>query len=176
MILNIGIGVLLAWGFYRGFHRGLVLQFCLTVGYLVVWLAARFGARPLAEGLSQFVGNLSLDSSLSLVTASQSSHFFLNGLAFSAILTVGYFLVRRIARGLNRITWLPVIHQVNSLVGGLINVMIRYVIIFLALNLLILLPVTSFQTAYQASDVAQWIVKKTPGLSHQIYDWWVLKQ
>ncbi|GEO68616.1 CvpA family protein [Levilactobacillus acidifarinae] len=175
MLLSIGIVLILAWGFYRGFHRGLVLQLLLTVGYLVVWIAARFGAKPLASGLGQFFGNLSLNSSVSAVTASQSSSFFLNGLAFSAILTVGYFVVRRVSYGLNKVTWLPVIHQVNSLAGGLINVTIRYVIIFLLLNLLILLPIDSFQATYKTSTVAQWIVKETPVLSHQVYNWWLIK-
>ncbi|CAJ1228554.1 CvpA family protein [Levilactobacillus zymae] len=173
MLLSIGIVLILAWGFYRGFHRGLVLQLLLTVGYLVVWIAARFGAKPLASGLSQFFGNLSLNSSVSAVTASQSSAFFLNGLAFSAILTVGYFVVRRVSYGLNKVTWLPVIHQVNSLAGGLINLAIRYVIIFLLLNLLILLPIDSFQATYKTSTVAQWVVKETPVLSHQVYQWWL---
>ncbi|WP_263853887.1 CvpA family protein [Levilactobacillus suantsaii] len=95
MLLSLGILVILAWGFHRGYRRGFVIQILLTVGYLVVWVAARFGAQPVATGLSQFVGNLNLNSSVSAVTAGQSSHFFLNGLAFSAILTVGYFIVRR---------------------------------------------------------------------------------
>ncbi|GEO65959.1 CvpA family protein [Levilactobacillus spicheri] len=173
MLLSLGILLVLWLGFHRGYRRGLVLQVLLTVGYLAVWLVARLGARPLASGLGQFVGNLSLDSSVSTVAASQSSSFFLNGLAFSAILTVGYFVVRRVAYGLNRVTWLPVIHQVNSLAGGLINLAIRYLIIFLILNLLILLPSTSFQRTYQSSTVAQWVVKQTPVLSKQVMHWWL---
>jgi len=68
---------------------------------------------------------------------------------------------------------LPVIHQVNSLAGGLINLVIRYVVIFLTLNLLILLPIQGFQNSYQASPVAQWIVKQTPVLSKQVFTWWL---
>ncbi|AKP65949.1 membrane protein [Levilactobacillus koreensis] len=167
---------ILIFGFRRGYRRGLVLQVLTTIGYLVVWIVARFGAKPLAAGIGQFVGNLSLDSSVSAVAASQSSSFFLNGLAFSAILTVGYFIVHRVAYGLNRVTWLPVIHQVNSLAGGLINLVIRYVVIFLTLNLLILVPISGFQSSYQSSSVAQWIVKQTPVLSKRVFNWWLTEQ
>ena len=173
MVLSLLILAILVLGFRRGYRRGLVLQLIKTVGYLIVWVIARFGAKPLAAGIGQFIGKVSLNSSVSAVTASQSSSFFLNGLAFSAILTVGYFIVRRVAYGINKVTWLPVIHQVTSLAGGLINLVIRYVVIFLTLNLLILLPNTSFQTSYQQSPVAQWIVKKTPFLSKQVYNWWL---
>lgn len=173
LILSLVILGVLIFGFRRGYRRGLVLQILNTIGYIIVWVAARFLARPLATGIGQFIGNLSLDSSVSAVTASQSSSFFLNGLAFSAILTVGFFIVHRVAYGVNKVTWLPVIHQVNSLAGGLINLVIRYVVIFLILNLMILLPVQGFQTSYQASPVAQWIVKQTPVLSKQVYHWWL---
>ncbi|MGO1970500.1 MAG: CvpA family protein [Levilactobacillus brevis] len=173
MVLSLLILAILVLGFRRSYRRGLVLQLIKTVGYLIVWVIARFGAKRLAAGIGQFIGKVSLNSSVSAVTASQSSSFFLNGLAFSAILTVGYFIVRRVAYGINKVTWLPVIHQVNSLAGGLINLVIRYVVIFLTLNLLILLPSTSFQTSYQQSPVAQWIVKKTPVLSKQVYNWWL---
>jgi len=176
VLLSLGILLILGFGFHRGYRRGLVLQVLTTVGYLIVWLIARVGARPLATGLGQFVGSLSLNSSASAVTASQSSSFFLNGIAFSAILTVGYFVVRRVSYVLNKVTWLPVIHQVNSLAGGLINLVIRYVIIFLILNLLILLPNTSFQQSYHASPVAQWIVKQTPVLSKQVLQWWLTER
>ena len=54
--------------------------------------------------------------------------------------------------GLIWVTWLPVIHQVNSLAGGLINLVIRYVVIF-DIEPIDLLPSTSFQTSYQQSPV-----------------------
>lgn len=173
LLLSLIILIILIFGFRRGYRRGLVLQVLNTIGYIVVWVAARFLAKPLATGIGQFIGNLSLNSSASAVTAAQSSSFFLNGLAFSAILTVGFFIVHRIAYGVNKVTWLPVIYQVNSLAGGLINLVIRYVVIFLILNLMILLPVKGFQDSYQASPVAQWIVKQTPVLSKQVYHWWL---
>lgn len=175
MLLSGIIVVLLALAFRRGYRRGLVLQVLMTVGYLVVWLIARIGANPLAQGLSQIVGKLSLDSTTSAVSAEQSSHFFLNGIAFSAILTIGYFVVRKVAFTLNKVTWLPVIHQVNSWAGGLINVVIRYVIVFLLLNILILLPISSMQRAYHDSTVAQWMVHQTPGLSKQVVTWWTTR-
>ncbi|MFD1456028.1 CvpA family protein [Levilactobacillus lanxiensis] len=173
MVLSLIILAVLIFGFRRGYRRGLVLQIISTIGYLIVWIIARLGAKPLASGVGQFVGNLSLNSSASAVTAAESSSFFLNGLAFSAILTVGFFIVRKLAYGINKVTWLPVIHQVNSLAGGLINLVIRYVVIFLTLNLLILLPIQGFQNSYQASPVAQWIVKQTPVLSKQVFTWWL---
>lgn len=173
MVLSLIILAILFLGFRRGYRRGLVLQVISTIGYILVWVVARIGAKPLASGVGQFVGNLSLNSSVSAVTAGESSSFFLNGLAFSAILTVGYFIVHKLAYSLNRVTWLPVIHQVNSLAGGLINLVVRYVVIFLTLNLLILLPIQSFQNNYQASPVAQWIVKQTPVLSKRVFNWWL---
>ena len=173
MVLSLIILVVVSFGVRGGYRRGVVLQVLNTIGYIIVWLAARFLAKPLATGIGQFIGNLSLDSSASAVTAAQSSSFFLNGIAFSAILTVGFFIVHRVAYGLNKVTWLPVVHQVNSLAGGLINLVIRYVVIFLILNLMILLPVKGFQNSYQASPVAQWIVKQTPVLSKQVYNWWL---
>jgi len=174
VLLNIGIILVLAWGFWRGYRRGLVLQALTTIGYLAVWLIARVVAQPLASGISgMFSGGTQLNQSAGTVAANDAGAFFLNGLVFSSILTIGYFIVRHFARRVNRITRIPVLHQVNALLGGTINLVIRYVVVFIILNLLILLPIDSFQRRYDTAPVAQWIVKKTPGLSTEIHHWWL---
>lgn len=85
-------------------------------------------------------------------------------------------IVWRIVRGLSNLlsplTRLPIIHQLNSLLGGAADFIIKYLFIFIVLNFLLILPSQSIQDQYQQSPVSQWIVKKTPILSDKMIQIW----
>lgn len=62
------------------------------------------------------------------------NQFFYNGIAFIVIFIIVLFLCRWITRRFNLITKLPVIHQLNAILGGLINFGLTYITIFFLIN------------------------------------------
>ncbi|WP_369404686.1 CvpA family protein [Secundilactobacillus odoratitofui] len=85
-------------------------------------------------------------------------------------------MVRHVGRDLNLITRLPLIHSVNALLGAATSFIVRYLLIFLILNILLLFPSQWVQQQYQVSSIAQSIVKKTPVMSKQLMKQWQAQQ
>lgn len=81
-------------------------------------------------------------------------------------------IVRLLSDLLSPITRLPLLHQLNALLGAAADLLIKYLFIFILLNFLLMFPDQSIQEQYQQSDVSQWIVKKTPILSDKMIQIW----
>ncbi len=69
------------------------------------------------------------------------------------------------------VTKLPVINTVNGLLGGAVNFVIVYLVIFVLLFIFAQMPIETWQVAIRHSEVAQFILDKTPqifryGLNH----------
>jgi len=161
MIFTIVILLLLVIAIMRGFHRGFVIEILHLVGTVAVLIFARLLYQPFGTSLSNFL------SSSHLVEASAGSTLVVNMVAFFLLTSIGWAVIRMLARVSRSITWLPVIKQVNSVAGGAVSFLISYLVIFVVLSLANLVPTTFIQTQMSQSAVATFIVNKTPGLTSQ---------
>lgn len=164
MVFTWGIIIILALGVISGYQRGFVSVVMSLLAYIVAWLIATIFSQTLAE----FLFHAFTSSSSVAVPIPR----MLSGVVFLVLFSISYSVVRRIGRDLNLITRLPVIHSVNALVGAAINFIVRYLLLFLVLNILLLFPNQWIQTQYQTSPVAQNIVKNTPVMSKQLLQSW----
>lgn len=55
----------------------------------------------------------------------------------------------------------------------MLGFVVSYTAVFLILSILAMIPMESIQNALGQSGLAQMIVKNTPILSNQIYNWWI---
>ncbi|MGX7417507.1 CvpA family protein [Carnobacterium gallinarum] len=177
-MLSIGIIIVLAIGFYGGARRGLVLQVVMTVGYLLSYLIARIYYIKLGANLELFVPYPSATENSKFVFFDHAMGLeldkaFYNAVAFMLILFVGWLLTRFIGSMLTKLTFFPVIKQANYLGGGILSFLVVYVGIFLVLYVAAMIPMEVIQGALRQSSLAQMIVKNTPILSNQIYQWWI---
>lgn len=164
MVFTWGIIIILALGLISGYQRGFVSVVMSLLAYIVAWLIATIFSQTLAE----FLFHAFTSSNSSAVPIPR----MLSGVVFFVLFSVAYSVVRRVGRDLNLITRLPLIHSVNALVGAALNFIVRYLLIFLVLNLLLLFPNQWIHVQYQNSPVAQNIVKKTPVMSKQLISSW----
>lgn len=167
MIFTWLIIIILALGLIQGYHSGFVAVFIHLVAYVLAWIIAMLFANKLA------------DVAYSLYTAKigTGSQFFtvpraLTGTIFFALFSVTYGIIRHIGKDLNMITKLPVVHLTNALLGAATSFLLRYLLIFLLLNVITLFPSTWIQHQYQTSVIAQQMVKQTPLMSKQLYRLW----
>ncbi|BDZ32132.1 CvpA family protein [Lactiplantibacillus sp. WILCCON 0030] len=161
MIFTIVILLLLLTAIMRGFHRGLVIEILHLVGTIAVLIFARLVYQPFGSMLSTLL------SQLKLIDVSTGSTLVINLVAFFILTSLGWAVVRMLARLSRSITWLPVIKQVNSVAGGAVSFIIAYLVIFVVLSLANLVNTDFIQTQMSSSPVATFIVNKTPGLTSQ---------
>lgn len=180
MIITVVILAVLFVGVYGGMRRGLILQLFLTIGYAAsLWLALRY-YRTVSEYAEMFIPypNPTSTSGSSFVLYGQDLLFemdgaFYNGVAFVALLFIGWLLTRFIGGFLNFLTEVPVLKQMNSIGGAVIAFFVHYIGIFFLLSLLSMVPLNSIQSQLESSQTAQFIVSETPRLSRDVYQWWI---
>lgn len=177
-MLSLGIILIIAIGFYSGARRGLVLQIVLTIGYLLSYLVARIYYIRLGSQLELFVPYPSATENSTFVFFDHSlglelDKAFYNAVAFMLIIFVGWLLTRFVGSFLNSLTFFPIVRQANYLGGGMLGFVVSYTAVFLILSILAMIPMEGIQNALGQSGLAQMIVKNTPILSNQIYNWWI---
>ncbi|WP_318764889.1 CvpA family protein [Lactiplantibacillus carotarum] len=159
MIFTIVIIFLLGTAIFRGFHRGFVIEMLHLIGTIGVLIFARLLYQPLGTTINGLL------TSLHLINTSTVSTLIINLIAFFILTSLGWAVIRMLARISRSVTWLPVIKQVNSLAGGVVSFVISYLVIFVCLSLANLFNTEFIQTQMDNSPLATFIVKKTPGLT-----------
>ncbi|GAX01022.1 CvpA family protein [Secundilactobacillus silagei] len=163
MVFTWGIIIILALGLISGYRRGFVSVLMSLIAYILAWIVAAIFSQTLAQFLFH---------TFTSVNTAVPMPRMLSGIVFTVLFGLTYSVIRHLGRDLNLITRLPVIHTVNALAGAAINFIVRYLLLFLVLNILLLFPNQWIQTQYQTSPVAQKIVKKTPVMSKQLIRTW----
>lgn len=161
MLFTIIILLLLLTAIMRGFHRGFVIEILHLVGTIAVLIFARVFYQSFGTILSNLLGGLNL------IDVSTGSTLVINLVAFFILTSIGWAVIRLLGRLSRKVTWLPVIKQVNSVAGGAVSFIISYLVIFVVLSLANLIPTTFIQTQMSSSPVATFMVEKTPGLTSQ---------
>ncbi|GEL15255.1 CvpA family protein [Pediococcus cellicola] len=165
MLLSIVIIAILLWKFISGLHKGLVIELLYTIGYFAVFIFAKIFCKPVAEIFA---------TTFNSEQSSASSLAVMSSVAFMFLMIIGWLLVRLIAHWSRLITWIPVIKQVNGLAGGIVSIVIAYFVIFIFLIVSQFLPSDTYQAQLSDSQVAQFIIKKTPGISSDILSKYIL--
>ncbi|MBW1605780.1 CvpA family protein [Lactobacillus sp. Sy-1] len=142
-----------------GYRRGLIASLVTIGGYLVsFWVAWRFAAYP-----RQWLLNLFSTADRSLI----------NGVAFFGTFLVCYLVVIRVGRILKTMVQLPILKQLNSLLGAVAGFLMCYGIILVALNIMMVANDSWFTTQYVNSGLAQIIVNQTPLITHDAVNQWL---
>lgn len=172
MILTTVILLILISCWIKGFHRGIVAMMLSLGVYLISWRIAQtcaplFG-NILAGILPAISNNYFNDNLLSGLNA---TNFFYRGIALMIIFGLcsgaGYWLIRR----LNWLDRLPVLGTVSHWTGGMLNVLLGYLMIFVFLMVCQLIPIDWWQYQLSQSEVAQLIIAQTPNMVHVMAQW-----
>lgn len=165
-------------GIYTGVRRGLVLQVVYTVGYITTFFAAHKYYLQLAEYLEMLVPYASPGvgdqmAYYETIEILKLDLAFYNAISFLIIFLAGWLITRIVGYMLHSLTYLPILHQLNTIGGGVLGFAMQYLGIFLLLSFLTLIPFDVVQSHLTESSLADWIITNTPYLSKTIYEWWV---
>ncbi|WP_239984898.1 CvpA family protein [Sporolactobacillus pectinivorans] len=176
MLFNIIILVLLAWGFFIGFKRGLVLQLVHLAGFVVAYIVAfmyykqltpvvklwvPFPTSAAQSGTFSFLGNMNLQSA------------YYQAIAFLMLFIATKIVLAIFGHMLDFLAELPLIRSVNHLTGGLFGFAEFYLVIFILLYVGALTPISGLQSSINSSSLAQSIIGSTPVFSKMLHNMWM---
>ncbi|MHC9532377.1 CvpA family protein [Dellaglioa sp. L3N] len=166
MIVSLVVIFLLIVSFFSGYKKGLVLTLLRIVGFVAIYLFARILTSPVTNWLGGYFPKFSTTDNTTITNHLQTNFYLM--IVFAVLFFVGGILVRSIIRVINSITKLPIIHQVNSLIGGLLSVVLMFIFIFIGLTILSVWPNEKINAAVSESVVAQKILTNTPTMAKKM--------
>ncbi len=173
MIVNIIIIILLIGGFFTGYRNGFIRQLVVTLGYFLSFFVAYHYFSDLAPHLSfiPYPGTDATDSVYKLLEVLHTEEAYYNAIAFIIIFLAAIIIVHMISSLIGNRTKIPVISQVNGLIGGVLGVIAIYLFIFVVLYLTAIFPAEWAENLIHSSSISEWILENTPILSERFYDW-----
>lgn len=176
MILTTIILVILLGCWINGRQKGFMEIVIHAATYFIGWILARLGSSFLGTILSTILPSISnhqnaATSMPGMVT--NTNQFFYNGLAFMIIFYGVTFLSRWLLKRLRFLKKVPVIGTANRWLGGLLDVLVGYLIIFMILVILQVWPSAAWQNQLAQSGLAQWMISQTPLLAREAMNWFI---
>jgi uncharacterized membrane protein required for colicin V production len=166
MLLSLVIILILILAVARGWRRGLVLELLYSLGYIAVFIFAKVFTNEFSVFLTSTFGGWTSDQATNLTV--------MHSVSFILLMSIGWIIIRLIGRVSQMITWLPVIHQVNSLAGAIVALVITYGLTFVVLSISQFIPNDFYQEQLSQSVVAQTILSKTPAVSSEIINNYII--
>lgn len=170
--------LVLAYSFYTGYRRGLALQAIRLVGYIITFIFSTRMYKPLSHVIEMIVPFPAIqpDSQLALYDAAallRIDEAFYRVLTFMLIGFIGWLVTNFLSMFFTRLSFYTLFDRVNHIGGGIINVFISFVLIFLVLFMLSLIPIEFIQQQFVNNPLAYAIVEKTPFLSEFAQTMWL---
>lgn len=169
--------ILLAFifGILMGIRRGFILQLIHLAGFLIAFIVASLYYKKLAGHLSLWIPypELSNDSAWALfLNTMPLENAFYNAVAFVMIFFVTRIILQIVGYMLDFLANLPLLRTMNKLLGAVLGFAEMYILTFIVLFILALVPVPAIQEKLAGSFLAKLIVKHTPILSSLTENLW----
>lgn len=180
-MLTIIILLILAWSFYIGYSRGIVLQGYYALSTLVAMLIAGQVYQGLAQKISLWIpyASATLGSSTYFFPSSQLfdlDRVFYAGLAYLFVFSLVYLIARFIGIFANVVPY-PNKWDTRrfNIASGIISVLIAVFVLEMILTILATIPMAMVQDRLNSSFLIRFIVNHAPISSNIIKYLWVTK-
>ncbi len=176
-MLDLLIIILLFGGLVTGFRRGLIVQIIHMTGFIIALIVAYTYYKQLAEKFVLWIPypGVTAGSKLSMtVDKIELDETFYRLLAFVLIFLVVKFVLQLIASMFDFLTYLPVLGFFARITGALFGFIEFYILMFLVLYLLAMLPIDFVQDKLSHSLLAKSMFEHTPLLSETVKKWWYI--
>ena len=176
-MLDLLIVFLLLAGLITGFRRGLIVQIIHMTGFILALIVAYKYYQKLAEKFVLWIPypGVTAGSKLSFaVEQLDLDETFYRLLAFVLLFLVVKFGLQLIASMFDFLKYLPVLGFISRFVGAAFGFIEFYILIFLVLYLVAMLPIDFIQNAIGNSMLADALFEHTPVLSEAVKNWWYI--
>ncbi|MFN2747719.1 MULTISPECIES: CvpA family protein [Bacillus] len=168
-MLDIIIIILLLSGLFIGLKRGFIRQFIRLITFIAAIAVAGTYYGDLAPKLGwipspDFSGG---QAALAFVSGSIEGAYY-NMIAFLILFFLTIILLRIAASFLDAVASIPIIKQINQILGAVLGFAEIYLFVFVVLFIGALLPIDALQSMMSNSVLADLIIHKTPYLSNML--------
>lgn len=171
------IAFLLLGGLITGFRRGLIVQLIHMTGFIIALIIAFSYYKTLAEKFVLWIPYPGVTASSKLSFAVEEldlDQTFYRLLAFVLIFFVVKFILQLFASMFDFLKYLPVLGFFSRLSGALLGFVEFYILIFLAVYVLAMLPFDFIQDNLSKSILSKAMLEQTPMLSESVKNWWYI--
>lgn len=176
-MLDLLILIVLFAGLIVGVKRGLIVQLMHIVSFVVALIVAYIYYKPLAEKFVFWVPYPGVTDTGSLGVVIDSldlDRTFYRVIAFAVIFFVVKFTLQIVASIFDFIAYLPVLKSLNRILGALFGLIENYLLLFIVLYVLALLPIAMIQNLMSKSLLSGLILEHTPIVTKMFQNWWYI--
>lgn len=177
-MLSVVILVLLAWHFYIGYNRGIILQLFYSIGAVLSFVLASQWYQFLADKLTLWVPYSNPAEGVSTLFFTDVNIFKLSVVYYAGIgFFVLFLLVYTMVRLLGVLVHIfPIDHfdqPSTKLISGFLGMIVSLVFLAMTLTILATVPMPFVQNQLHASALSRLIINHTPILSDALRQLWV---
>lgn len=176
-MLDLLILIVLFAGLIVGLKRGLIVQLMHIVSFVVAMIVAYIYYKPLAEKFVFWVPYPGVTDTGSLGVVIDSldlDRTFYRVIAFAVIFFVVKFTLQIVASIFDFIAYLPVLKSLNRILGALFGLIENYLLLFIGLYVLALIPIAPIQNLMSKSLLSGLILEHTPIITKMFQNWWYI--
>ena len=176
-MIDVLILIILLFSIVLGIKRGFMLQLMNLASFIIGLIVAIIYYKPLASKFvlwipyPGFTDNATMTLVLDTLDVDRT---FYRVLAFALIFFAVKFAVQIVFSMFDFLTYLPVLHSVNRLLGAVLCFIEFYLLTFIVLYLLALIPLESLQVRLSNSILMGFILEHTPGITAIFQNWWYI--
>lgn len=177
-MISLAIIFLLAWSFYIGYSRGLVLQVFYSLGSVVALMVATASYKGLAAFLYLWVPFANATQGSSTYYFDEKYLFeldkiFYAGLAFLLLYILTYAVVRFLGIFVHLLDGFNPDTQVTNLISGGLAVLVTFISLQIVMVLLSTIPLALVQDKLHNSLLANIMIQYTPFTSSFLKNLWI---
>lgn len=173
-MLDIIILGLLVLGIFRGLKRGFILQILHFTGFFIAFFVATYFYGNLATQLEMLIPypRILAEDWAFFSESLMLENAYYNMIAFAILFFATKIIVSIISSMLDFVAELPILNVLNGILGALFGLIEQYLILFIVIFVLSLLPISQIQSLLESSSMARFMIEQTPIFSEQIKTLW----
>ncbi|MDN4493620.1 CvpA family protein [Ureibacillus aquaedulcis] len=176
-MLDIILLIIFAASILVGLKRGFIVQAIHLVSFFVALIVAYIYYKPLADKFVLWIPYPGVSEDLSMMLVLDSLNVdqtFYRIIAFAVIFFAVKIALQILGSIFDFLTYLPILNSVNRLLGAILCFVEFYLILFIAMYVIALLPVGPIQNIMDGSIIAKLMLEHTPVFTSMVQDWWYI--
>ena len=176
-MLDLFILVVFIMSLIIGAKRGLIVQLIHIGSFLIALIVAVIYYKPLADKFVLWIPypGFTEGSTMTLVLDSiDVDRTFYRVFAFALIFFIVKIALQILGSMFDFLTYLPVFSSLNYVLGAVLGFIEAYMLLFIGLYVIALLPIDSIQSIVDGSFITGLMLEHTPIITKLFQDWWYI--
>ncbi len=176
-MIDLLILLLLLAGLVAGWRRGFIVQVMHIASFIVALIVAWIYYKPLAQQLLFWVPYPGFTEGMGSALAIDGidvDRTFYRVIAFAVIFYAVKIILQIITSMVDYLRYLPVLGSINRLLGAILGFIEAYLLIFILLYVIALLPIAGIQERVDRSILAGLMLEHTPLITSMFQHWWYI--